>query len=414
MKKEKTREQILPNLREISAIAIWFYVVVKLFIFDIDAYLVSHLAPGWQWLLNLRLFAIVSVLAILWLTLGHKRFILFISFIVFYPFIVLFWKVPKLIWRRWDAFIVLLPTIYITVISMRSTFVMHTAAAVSTVVIVLSRKPVYIIPSMLVLGGFLVIYLYRAFRRAHSSGVFSQLAMLIRNFQVMIDDGSFDQPSSSISTSDQTRSIGSQQDEEKPVDLQLYMLHGFSDFIAQKVATVMRDRKYNALLVISLLGAVFMTTLVFGLENWALYRIDPRSFQGVLGEGFLQFFAYSMGHLATANLTTIQPISGFATALATVEVFCSILILVIGGFSILTAARDTYRDDLGEFTDALHKTTSTIERRMLNLYSQTIDELEIALSINSIAVVNFFRRIRGLDELPGSVDNSGDDDASTT
>lgn len=415
MKKESTQKQIPTYLLEALAIATWFYIIVKLFIFDFDAYLVAHLAPNWQWMLNLRFFGIAIILSLLWLTLGHKRFFVFITFITFYPFIVLFWKIPKILWRKWTVFVVLLPTIYTTVVSLRSTFVLYTAAAVATVVIALSRKPPLIIPSMFVLGIFLAVHLYRAFRRAHSSSVFSQLATLARKFRENIDSGSFDHPPDYISTSPQTRTLGVQTISETPIVPNLYILHVLSEFIAQKIATAMKDRKYNALLVISLLYAFAITTLVFGLENWALYRIDAASYRGVTEVAFLQFLAYSLGHLATANLTVIQPMSVFATALAAAEVFCGVLILVIGAFSILTAARDTYRDDLNEFREAVHETAKAIDNRLVFLYEFTAEEIETALSIHSVAIVNIFRKIRGLDELPEPEDegSTSEDNDST-
>jgi len=135
-------------------------------------------------------------------------------------------------------------------------------------------------------------------------------------------------------------------------------------------------------------------------ENWALYKINPGSFDGANGSIFLLFLAYSLGQVATANTTTIQPLSSIATFLATAEVFSGILILVIGGFSILTAARDTYREDLQDFSEALHDVATAIDKRIQAKYSLTALQLEISLAVHRTSTVNMLRRWRGLAELP--------------
>ena len=89
-----------------------------------------------------------------------------------------------------------------------------------------------------------------------------------------------------------------------------------------------------------------------------------------------------------------------ATWIAAAELLSSVLILVIGAFSILTAARDTYREDLRDFSDAVHQVALAIDHRIQVKYSVTPEALELQIAASSLSAVNLLRRFRGLPELP--------------
>ena len=68
-------------------------------------------------------------------------------------------------------------------------------------------------------------------------------------------------------------------------------------------------------------------------------------------------------------------------------------------FSVLTAAREAFREDIDEFTSELHKTASAIEARISEAYQLTFVQLEIKLLNENGATVNLIRKFRGLPEL---------------
>lgn len=394
----------LSRIREPLALVVWIYAIIKVFVFDIDLYLIGRVAPDSMWLLNLRLLVIAGALALAWLLLGHRIFFIGVAYVVAYPLIVLFWKLPRLVWRQWAAMLILLPSFYSTLGSLRSTFVLYTAAAISTAIIVVSNSQYLLALAMLYLVFFLLVISYRAFKSAQSSSVFSRLAEILRKLHPKIISGEYDQVSPATPQTDTTQADKEANGAEIPQLSQLYMLHVAADFVASRVRDVSKDRQYNALLAASLLIVVGITVFIFALINWALFKIDPRAFDGVDANPLLHFIAYSIGRLATADLTSIQPISPLATFLAVGEVFFSLVILVIIGFSILTAARDAYREDFHEFESALHDTASVIEDRIGAKYQLTAVELEIRIADTSRDLVNVLRRMRGMPEIEGAED----------
>lgn len=397
----------LRSIREPIAVLAWTYAIVKLFIFDVDLYILHFIAPESSWLLNLRLLALAALLAISWLLLGHRQFFLTMVYIVGYPFIIFFWKLPKLVWHHWATMLILLPSFYSTLGSLRFTFILYTAAAISVATIGVSRSEYLLIPAMLSLTFVMLVVDYRAFKSSQSSSVFSKLAKIIRGLHPKIISGEYDQIAPTNLDGESNISEGTSNGGESPQLPQLYMLHFAADFVGRKVEEVSKDRQYNSLLAISLLAVIAVTIFVFGMLNFALFKITPESFNGVGSYPFLQFIAYSMGRLATADLTSIQPSGPFSLVLALGEVFFGFVILVILVFSILTAARDAYREDFHDFEKSLHETASVIEDRIGAKYSLTAAELEIGIADTSREIVNRLRKLRGMPE--SESDESADD-----
>lgn len=82
-------------LRDIFCAIAWFYATTKLFFFDIDQMVLSVMAPSWAWLLNLRIVPILALLLLAVTIMGRKRFVLSLGYLIGFPFIVLFWKIPR-------------------------------------------------------------------------------------------------------------------------------------------------------------------------------------------------------------------------------------------------------------------------------------------------------------------------------
>ena len=88
------------KVREGFAILCWLYVLLKLFVLDIDAILVEFLFPTQTWVLRYRFILITLGLALFWLIRGTRRFSKNLLYILFYPFVVVFWRIPKFVYGR--------------------------------------------------------------------------------------------------------------------------------------------------------------------------------------------------------------------------------------------------------------------------------------------------------------------------
>lgn len=120
--------------REVFAIVVWVYVLLKLAVFDVDVYLFDRLAPQLRWILDLKAVVIVAIVAFLWIGLGRANFFKTALYLLGYPAILVFWRVPKLALRNSPVFILAAPFIYRLITTFRTTLVMYTAAALAGLV----------------------------------------------------------------------------------------------------------------------------------------------------------------------------------------------------------------------------------------------------------------------------------------
>jgi hypothetical protein len=86
--------------REALAMLFWVYVILKLFVYDFDAYLVTEYFPEEVWLLKFRLVILIGVIAVALLIFGKNRVGAWSLYIIAYPLIITFWKLPYFIYNR--------------------------------------------------------------------------------------------------------------------------------------------------------------------------------------------------------------------------------------------------------------------------------------------------------------------------
>jgi hypothetical protein len=298
--------------RECLAIVFWIYLLIKLFVFDVDIYIVDHLIPQFRWILDIRAFIILALLAGMLIILGRKKFFGNLLYILAYPLVVLFWKLPALAFRKWPLTIAFAPVIYRGVSTFPTTFLLYTLAALSALAIIASRDSAWLVAGMLGFFVFLLAHLYRSFREAYSEGVTSRLSMILRKFKEQIQKGMFDS-----ATAPEARKAEVAQtaltDRGPRNPTRLYLLRSVTDILIDKIRWVARSRKYDVYLVLSWLYTFAVTATVFAFEFLALGNIDPESFgSGASASTFFGFFGYSLGNLLPTKISRITPMSEFA------------------------------------------------------------------------------------------------------
>ena len=75
--------------RELLGMGIWSYGVIKLWVFDLDIFLVNRLAPGLMWIIHYKFLLIVAAVAAAALMTKKATVIGWLLYIIFYPLIVL-------------------------------------------------------------------------------------------------------------------------------------------------------------------------------------------------------------------------------------------------------------------------------------------------------------------------------------
>ncbi|MFI4919729.1 MAG: hypothetical protein ACHP65_09260 [Legionellales bacterium] len=384
--------------REATAIVFWVYLVIKVAVFDIDVYIVGIYIPSFRWLLDLKLFILMAALSILWLILGNKKFSLYILFVIGYPLIMMFWKIPKLIFRNWSYTIVFTPAVYDIVTSLRAYFISYVLAMLAVVCILTSKSKVTLILSMVILLSLLAMQLLLSVKKAYKSTVFTTISKGIRVLKDKIADVSFLQAIADGAA----KNTGTVEDTEKKYDAKLsiyYMFHSGVEIVTDKIRGVLRSRKMDIYLISSWFWTVAITVIIFSFEYYALYKIDINAFAAPFTPRYLSFLGFSIGKMTPSTVSPMMPASMYAASLCYAEVLSSIVILIILLFTILTTARERYREDIENIIQELHEIGGLIQAHSEKVFNLAMNDIEQALLYRNRDMVNTFRKLRGMKEL---------------
>ncbi len=137
-----------------TALAIWLFVISKLFVYDIDTFLINTYFRNFSWVIEYKFFFVIAIGSIFLLLLDSKNIIVWTLFILFYPILVLLWYIPKFVLKtnNWMFLIALLNSLFSFFRSFRYNFTIF-LIAIAAILSVDDKNALYI------LGGALTLLL---------------------------------------------------------------------------------------------------------------------------------------------------------------------------------------------------------------------------------------------------------------
>ena len=387
----RKKRRFLRAFREAIAIILWTFIAIKTIVFDVDIYVFEKYIPSLRWLLNYRFLGLLVVIAIVLIGMGKRSFRRFLLYVLCYPFILFFWKTPKLLLRNWAFVVALAPALYDLFRSLRSRFALMTAAALSAMFIAISSNIYLLVPAMITLGVYLIMHLYRSLRKAYRSSIFEGLSDMVKKLRIAIDE------EHQTLWKKEKSDPGTKEYEEQC--LTFYLLNSVIEIVRDRLLKVAKSRKPDLYLMISWLYTVLLTSLIYGFEYWSLYKLIPHSFISNYPSSFWRFWGFSFDKLTPSSLSTMVPATVLATLLSYSELFCALIILVILVFSVLTAAREKYKEDIADFVSEVGILGKHVQEKFLQLYAIAIADVEILLLSSNAVTINYLRKARGLPAL---------------
>lgn len=395
-------------VREVASLLVWMFVGVKLFVYDVDLLLIAYYAPSLEPFVPFRFFILIGSVALLWLVLGNQRFGTLVGYILGYPLVVLFWKLPQQLFRNWAIVIAFLPAVYSLGLTFRMSFITTTFALLCFLAIAISAPPFVVVPSMFVLLVYLAHHYIRRFRMAfRPSSTFTDIAGLVRKLRDYLHKQYLSKDLSGLdpASPEYMAKISGELS-------QVYMFTQGLRFVAERLREVAASKKLDLYLVTALAFTVFLTVVIFGFEYSAVEQLVPGSFQSRGTLSLLAMIGYSFGTLMTADIAGIVPVTTLAITLSYLELFAALVLLVILVFVILTIGRERYREDMDQVIAELDGSALTIQNALETHFGMSFTEAEIALLAVNAALVNGIRQIRGLEALePPSAQGAKPSDA---
>ncbi|MFJ1981578.1 hypothetical protein [Streptomyces albogriseolus] len=290
----------------------WFYVIVKLFIFDADNYLVQRFAPGVEPVLNYRFLIAGGILALLVLFSKGRR--LKYLYVFFFPLIVAFWKIPKWFYKAksWVAVFTFLNVTATAFRHLKFNVTTRFLAALALVGVSVSRSNVILGVSAVYLGLYFLLLMARTIWFSLKPSHF------LKSQQTIIDK---------VSSASFVAKITAVSPELRDASLEKFSAAQLTTFQSNLGMAVLCSRatyywayqleKYRTSAASLVLSTVAYASLyvqgiiVFSVINWSILKMDPSAFAYSGSPSFLQVAYYSLFHGAGSALT---PVSGAAVA----------------------------------------------------------------------------------------------------
>jgi hypothetical protein len=153
---------------DLVAFLFWLYAIIKVFVFDIDVYLVSLASSEFVGLLNYKLLILLGLILVAMLV--TRSFVLgfAVAYVALYPFVILFWKLPRFIWKQqsWLFAFAILNAVIGFIRSFRRDFISGILFLISAVLILSSSNQFVLCGSSLIVFALVVFAYALAFVRA--------------------------------------------------------------------------------------------------------------------------------------------------------------------------------------------------------------------------------------------------------
>ncbi len=379
--KGKTQKFLSSAFREILAIFIWGYVVTKLFVFDIDIFLLETFSPKYIWIVQYKFFILLGIAAIIWLTTKNIQIILWSLFILFYPLIIFIWKIPVLIYKigNWNLAFAYIDSIVSFIKSFKVSFIITSFFLVSTAITLATANKITLWFSIIVMFLILlIVYLQRISLAIKPSGIyqtyvtfFSRAGKTVRDIygQAILDENSVKLP---------VERMEEKQIEKWTTNLQQLVLFNRLCLFISKGLKSYRESGINLVsLIISILFLALYTVFSFALINFGLYKIDSNLYSFTHAPTFFTFFYYSFNLLLLNSIQEITAVLPLSQTVLMVESFYGLFLVAIFISLIFSVKSQKYTDELNEAIKDLTEEGLRIEQHIKEQYD--LDNISAAL-----------------------------------
>jgi len=359
--KKKTKKS--RSILEILIFLFWIFLIIKIFIFDFDNFIIQTYFPSLTWAIKYKFFILIGFLVLLWLGLKNKEFFILICFVIFYPFFFLFWRIPKILFKtkNWVGIFSTVGIVTSFLKSLKLNFIVFTVVMISGLLILVSNNYFFLVPSLVILFLFLIFHFVRRFSQGFNKfEIFTKYAGSILKFWQQIQDA--------IGTSQ------SKENEESNRLQWLLVLNKCCGFLVSKLRYLQKSSTTFFYYLFNLSYSIVLVIVVFAFQNLALYKIDASSFNGQPKGGILFFVYYSTNTLFTSNIVDFYPVSILARLFGTVEIIFGFFVLVILVYLLFTILREKHKQEIETSIITLEKQGSELEKIINTEFHLSIDQ----------------------------------------
>jgi hypothetical protein len=363
-------------VRELLGLVFWAYALLKVFVFDIDLYLLNATAPQYSWLLSFKFFIIAgSVASLLALVRRDAVIVGWLLYILFYPFILFLWHIPRLIYRQRSI------ALAFAAANACISFFRSLKYNFITAVLFLGALTITISSShrSLLWGGLVTLfvllmlaYVHRltlCFRPSAMYQLYSKLLAAVR-----------DQGATAFGLDPELKGLppavlDPKQLEKRTTNLQNLV---FFNRLCLLVARGLRDYQDSRIVAVSyamsLIVLIVLTVLGFAGIHDAIYKIDPAAFNATRPLAFFQFIYYSFNSVVFNAVPEVTPVGPLAQAAVMTQQFLSLLVSLIFVTLLFTIHGERHSSELDTVVKNLQAQGVAMEVLLREQFRVTLPE----------------------------------------
>jgi hypothetical protein len=349
------------------AATIWCYGVLKLFVFDVDRWLLERLAPDAVWLLNLRIVLVIGVLAAIAVFLRRRGFAFFLAYVVGFPFVILFWIVPILVFRTksWVARLAIVNAILSLFTDAIYKMIYFVVLSVSLALVVLVGGQ---IGSTIGLAGLVVCILTsfgKAFRDAFRSPRVLQLYQwafgLVSEPKAKVDVQRLEVPVSNLPSGEQATAYLTKLQGRVFVNRTCL-------FLADKLRQYNRSHIHVVGAILSVAGLSALCIFEFSFMYRAVGQIDTSAFGGQVMSAF-DYFYTAFDNLMFNTNSSAPLTSVWSQSLSALERVLGVALLAVFAAILIDIRKKRHSDEIDAAVVAGERAGARMEMSVVTDFS---------------------------------------------
>ena len=309
---QRSKRRRLKIALDVFSFPAWTYLILKLFIFDVDRFLVENYLPWAEPVVTFRFFVGLALLVLL--VLLFRRYYLGLLYVLFFPLIVLLWKVPRLIYKS-KSWIVLFATANVLAsifASFRYNVVTKSVILFSLLLVIANDGGFLVVIGVIGLALSLLLIILRAVRLAIKPSRF------LKAQETAIQRVAEAEPVKTLlEVDDELRTpeiikFDQQQLSKFTLGFSMAILaHRGTLFWAYKLDAYRRSPISLLFGGLTYLWLFLQAVVLLSLINLGIHKLDPSAFSAS-SASFLAFLNYALTTLYGGETATLQPTSDLA------------------------------------------------------------------------------------------------------
>lgn len=380
-KKGKFLSSLSSFLREMLAVFIWGYTIIKLFVFDIDIFLIENFFPNYNWLWQYKFFILIGIATVIWLVTKNRQVVLSSLYILFYPLLIFVWKIPFAIYKigSWNLAFAYVDAIISFIKSFKVTFITASLFLISTAVtLAVSRQPLLWISVTTLFVILLIVYIQRISLALKPSGVYqTYIAFFTRGGKNVRD--LFGKPI--LGENARILPVGRMKDAQLEKWItnvqQLVLYNRLCLFVAKGLKAYQESGINIVSFILSILFLALYTIFTFALINFGVYKINSDFYSFAYAPTFFTFFYYSFNLLLLNSVQEVVAIAPLSQTIVMIESFFGLFLVAIFISLVFSVKSQKYVDELNDAIQKLKEEGLRMEEHIKENYG--LDSIASAL-----------------------------------